>query len=115
MDKYNTICQLITSQLFGDDIARDVKNCDSMVSLGKDQASFRMNSNFRGRMGRYPRRGFGNLSYSGSGYGGTGGYDGSSQSRYQPYPQRSPYSSMSRPRGMKRVSATVTSPNGQQN
>ena len=26
-----------------------------MVSLRKDQASFRMNSNFRGRMDRYPR------------------------------------------------------------
>ena len=69
--KYHSLCNIstpITTQLFGDDIARDVKNCDSMVSLGKDQASFRMNSNFRGRMGRYPRRGFGNLSYSGSGY-----------------------------------------------
>ena len=114
--KYHSLCNIstpITTQLFGDDIARDVKNCDSTVSLGKDQASFRMNSNFRGRMGRYPRRGFGNLSYSG--YGGTGGYNGPSQSRYQPYPQRGQYRPMSRPRGMKRVSAMVTSPNGQQN
>ena len=47
--KYHSLCNIstpITTQLFGDDIARDVKNFDSMVSLGKDQASFRMNSNF---------------------------------------------------------------------
>ena len=43
--KYHSLCNIstpITTQLFGNDIARDVKNCDSMVSFGKDKASFRM-------------------------------------------------------------------------
>ena len=51
--KYTSLCNIstpISNQLFGDDIAKEIKNCDSMYGLGKDQG-YRMNV-YRGRGSR---------------------------------------------------------------
>ncbi|XP_045204785.2 uncharacterized protein LOC123557402 [Mercenaria mercenaria] len=98
---YASLCQSsmpITTKLFGDDISKEVKNCDNLSSLGN---SFTQRSplyglyggGFRGR-GRFSRRGY-NTSY-----------------RTQPYPMRGQpgYRSMSRPRPFRRI-ATATAPN----
>ena len=109
--KYHTLCNVstpISSNLFGDDINRDIKNCDSMVSLGKEQPYYR--NNFRGKMSRFPRRSYGNVG-SGYSYGGYGSAQ-SSSGRYQPYPQRGQYRGMPKTRGMRRVASTA-SPNDQ--
>lgn len=118
--KYQSLCNIstpISTKLFGDDIAKDIKNCDSMAFLGRDQAfqSSRMHS-FRGRAGgRVSRRPYYGNSYGGysqTGYGMHGG------GRYQPYPQ--PYQQQRgfRPAARGRVTrrsatATATGPNDQ--
>ncbi|KAH3718415.1 hypothetical protein DPMN_061219 [Dreissena polymorpha] len=68
--------------LFGDDIGKEIKNCDNGVSLGKD-----LRHSQRGR-GYVPRpfngsrgRGFNHGGYS-------AGYDFGQPMRYAPYPQR---------------------------
>ena len=38
--KYHSLCNIsmpITTQLFGDDVSKDIKSCDSLVSIGKEQ------------------------------------------------------------------------------
>ena len=63
----------------GDEIVKEIKNCDSMYGLGKDQGD-RMNV-YRGRGSRFPR-----IGYSGN-YGSGYSYASGAQSnRFQPYP-----------------------------
>ena len=105
--KYAGLCHMsmpVTSKLFGDDVSKEVKNCDSLAYLGKD--AYRSAGYTRGGYrGRFPRRGYG--SYS--------GYQGQ-PSRYQPYPQRGQqYRQYSRSRPTKKApTATATAPNGQE-
>lgn len=65
----------ITGKLFGDDISKEIKNCDNLASLGREPSTF-YTGNFRSH-GRYPRRGAYTTSQS-SFY----------ANRYQPYSQR---------------------------
>ena len=109
--KYTSLCNIstpISNQLFGDDIAKEIKNCDSMYGLGKDQG-YRMNV-YRGRGSRFPRRGYSGNYGSGYGYG-----SGVQSHRFQPYPQRGQFRTPMRGRGVKRsaATATATSPNDQ--
>ncbi|KAH3894458.1 hypothetical protein DPMN_018615 [Dreissena polymorpha] len=59
----------VTTQLFGDDIAKEVKNCETSLNLGKmrPQQSFQPNffprGGFRGRFPRNFNRGRGNVRY----------------------------------------------------
>ena len=104
--KYHSLCNIsmpITSNLFGDEVSKDIKACDSLVAIGKEQ--FNRNMYYHGRgNSRYQRRGHGN--FNPSGYG---------SQRYQPYQSnRGNYSQ----RGSKNYkipkkspSATVTSQN----
>lgn len=113
--KYTSLCNIstpISDKLFGDDIVKDIKNCDSMYGLGKDQGY--KSATFRGRGNRFPRRGYsGNYGYNQSGYG-TYGYGYGGQNRYQPYPQRGQTRTPVRARGSRKTpTATVTSPNDQ--
>ncbi|XP_053402373.1 uncharacterized protein LOC123549154 [Mercenaria mercenaria] len=106
--KYAALCHMsmpITTKLFGDDISKEVKNCESFAYLCRDSVrgtGFVRSSN----RSRFPRRS----------YGGSYGYQ-AHPSRYQPYPQRGqqyrPYSARSRP-ARKAPVATVTAPNGQE-
>ena len=69
--KYSNLCNInmpITTNLFGDDIARDIKNCDTGISVAKENYS-----NFN----NIPIRGRGNF----RGFRGHRGYQ-----RFQPYP-----------------------------
>ena len=71
--KYSNLCNMnmpITSQLFGDDLSKDIKTCDSNISLGKDARYFG-----RGR-GNYQR-------FKPVRRGSSGGYD--PQFRSHPY------------------------------
>lgn len=107
--KYSGLCNIstpITNNLFGDDIAKDIKNCESVNFLGKDQGYYYKNVN-RGRSGRFnaPRK-----TYYSSGY---GSY---SNTRFQPYPQRGQqFRQNTRIRGVSRraATATATAPNDQ--
>jgi hypothetical protein len=115
--KYFNLCNVntpITDKLFGDDLAKEIKNCDALSYIGKEQRFLP-----RGRgygYGRAPRRGFFNQhsvyqnvrsqpypSYGQSMYG---------QSSYQKnYAGRQPYY---RGRGRKTATATASrSPNDQ--
>ena len=120
--KYFGLCNIstpVTTKLFGDDVSKDIKNCDSVSYLGKDQYGYK---GVRGRGSRFPqRRGYfaygdrANQGASSSSYGGYGhgGY-GPQQHRFQPYPQRGQFRGMSRPRVTKKVpTATATAPNDQ--
>ncbi|MCG7879446.1 MAG: hypothetical protein N0C90_24410 [Candidatus Thiodiazotropha endolucinida] len=114
--KYHSLCSIttpITDKLFGDDISKDIKNCDSLSSLGKDQ-SYRP---YRGRGGRFPRRGYNNYGYGyqqQSGYASNYGYGYGANMRYHPYSQRGQYKQPTRGRGAKKtVTATATAPNDQ--
>ena len=109
--KYTSLCNIskpISNQLFGDEIVKEIKNCDSMYSLGKDYG-YKMNV-YRGRGSRVSRRGYaGNY---GSGY----GYGSGVHNRFQPHPQRGQFRTAMPGHGVKRSStatATVTSPNNQ--
>ena len=69
--KYFNLCNInmpITTKLFGDDVARDIKNCETGISIAKDSFQsyrpYRGRGNFRGGFVRNQR---GSL-------------------RYQPYP-----------------------------
>lgn len=70
--KYKNLCSInmpVTTQLFGDDIAKEVKNCETSLNLGKmrPQQSFQPNffprGGFRGRFPRNFNRGRGNVRY----------------------------------------------------
>jgi len=78
--KYANLCNRntpVSSFLFGDEIGRDIKTCDTGVYLG------RSNFVYRGR-GRGPRRGRGPYAnYGGNSYGGNTFYD----QRPAPYPR----------------------------
>ncbi|KAH3874018.1 hypothetical protein DPMN_037259 [Dreissena polymorpha] len=91
----------ITNKLFGDEVSKEIKACDSVSYIGR-------NDNFvRGRgPGRYPRRGGFRGSYV------QGGYEDPYPNRYQPYPYRGQYRSGSRPygRGFKRSANAVATP-----
>ena len=122
--KYFGLCNIstpVTTKLFGDNISKDTKNCDSMsyMYLGKDQYGYK---GPRGRGNRFPyRRGGyvygdranqlpGNTSYGSYGYGGYG----PTQHRYQPYPQRGQFRGITRSRIAKKApAATATAPNEQ--
>lgn len=118
--KYQSLCSIstpVTDKLFGDDISKEIKNCDSLSSLGKDQSySYRSN---RSRGGRFPRRGYGNTGnygygYQHSGYASNYGYGYGANMRYQPYPQRGQYRQPMRGRGAKKTAtSTTTTPNEQ--
>jgi hypothetical protein len=102
--KYYPLCnisQQITNKLFGDEVSKEIKACDSVSYIGR-------NDNFvRGRgPGRYPRRGGFRGSYV------QGGYEDPYPNRYQPYPYRGQYRSGSRPygRGFKRSANAVATP-----
>lgn len=120
--KYFGLCNIstpVTTKLFGDDVSKDIKNCDSVTYLGKDQYGYK---GPRGRGNRFPyRRGYyaygdrGNQFSGNTGYGnyGYGGY-GHTQHRFQPYPQRGQFRGMTRPKAAKKTAAaTATTPNEQ--
>lgn len=77
--KYHSLCNInmpITTKLFGDDVLKDVKNCDSGVSMAKENYMYSGYNKFR------PYRGRG--AYRGSYFRGRaqrGNYNG----RYHPY------------------------------
>lgn len=50
--KYHSLCNIstpISTKLFGNDVAKDIKNCDSMSSIGKEQSYMYRQQGFRGR------------------------------------------------------------------
>ena len=102
--KYQTLCNIsvpINSELTGDDVSKDIKSCDSLISLGKEQYQ-RANTRCRGR-----------VSFKRGSY----GYNNQSTSRYmyQPYPGRGEQRTWNRNYRIqkKSVTATATSPNDQ--
>lgn len=82
--KYYPLCNIsqpVTTKLFGDEVAKEIKACDSMGNLSKYDNSYQSN---RGRGGgKFPRRGGHRGGFN------NGGYDDGQ--RYQPYPQRGQY------------------------
>ncbi|XP_045203381.2 uncharacterized protein LOC123556600 [Mercenaria mercenaria] len=107
--KYRNLCSQstpISSQLFGDDIAKEIKNCDAGISISSriDQFSrpfIRGRGSFRGNRGRrfHPYGGY------------ASNQPQSTDTYYQPWQSRAMYRRGARGRG--RPSATVTSPNEQ--
>ena len=105
--KYHSLCNIsmpITTQLFGDDISKEIKSCDSLANVGRDTYKYQYRSGWRGRSGRGQlqyKRGYGNsYNQTNSAYG----------NRYQPYSQRGssrPYRAKFSGRG----GASETSPN----
>jgi hypothetical protein len=100
--KYSNLCGLntpISGFLFGDDITKEIKNCETGVTLGKE-------NKFRGR-------GYSNRPFRGGrrGYHSGGGYD--PNQRYSPYPQRGQFRGNGRQygghRGRRAATATATS------
>lgn len=84
--KYSNLCNLntpITTSLFGDDVQKEIKKCDTSLSVAKDQYGSYGPQRFRGRVkGRgMPSRGYGN--YGNYGYGNYQG--GRGYNRFQPY------------------------------
>jgi len=106
--KYSSLCNVsmpITTKLFGDDIGKEIKNCESVLSLTRK--SFSTVTLPYASRGRPSFRGRWNGPYRGA-YG--GGYG----DRFHPYQSsaRGISRGFSRPRGGKRTAtATVTSPN----
>lgn len=104
--KYFNLCNMntpITSNLFGDDIAKEIKNCDTGVSIGREPFIARG----RGRAG-FSNYSAGKRPYHSADNGNYG------SGRYQPYPSRGQYSGYrgqsyrpSGPRG-RRVAPTAT-------
>lgn len=92
--KYSNLCNIntpITSSLFGDDVQKEIKKCDTSQTVAKDggynyagygSGSYGNNQRYRGR---FRGRGVPHRSY----YGG-GGY-GRGYNRYQPYPRQPQY------------------------
>ena len=105
--KYSGLCQMsmpITTKLFGDELSKEIKNCDSLASLGRDSGSFNYRGGFRPSRGRFMRRG---SSYT-SQYGGFQGH------RYQPYQQRGQYGRPPvRGRAARKPATTSVAPNEQ--
>ncbi|KAH3718290.1 hypothetical protein DPMN_061092 [Dreissena polymorpha] len=95
-ERYSNLCNFnapVSSMLFGDNIGKEIKNCDNGVSLGKD-----LRHSQRGR-GYVPRpfngsrgRGFNRGGFS-------AGYDFGQPMRYAPYPQRGSFRPAARPFG----------------
>ena len=126
--KYHGLCNIstkITDQLFGDDISKEIKKCESNSGLAKDQyyGNYANRRPYRGRgtfNPRFSRRGYAGgqgygfqqpgygSNYYGYGYGGNQSYQ-----RFQPYPQRGQYRQPMRGRGAKKAAATATAPNDQ--
>ena len=84
--KYSNLCNLntpITTSLFGDDVQKEIKKCDTSLSVAKDQYGSYGPQRFRGRVrGRgMSSRGYGN--YGNYGYGNYQG--GWGYNRFQPY------------------------------
>ena len=87
--KYSPLCNIttpITNQLFGDDLSKEMKKCETSVSVARDNYNYGQFSGFRGQnrgrgRGRFPYRGYGNTNpgYAQQGYGGGRGY------RHHPY------------------------------
>lgn len=101
--KYQSLCNIatpISTKLFGDEITKDIKTCDSTSFLGRDQ-SYRGIPSFRGRAGsRVSRRGY---------YGNA--YVSPLNARYQPYPSRG-FRPGARGRYTRRAAtSTATAPN----
>ena len=51
--KYFNLCNLtmpVTSKLFGDDVTKEIKNCDNMYSLGREKYGPYESRSFRGKM-----------------------------------------------------------------
>lgn len=105
--KYQGLCSMstpISDKLFGDDLSKEIKTCDSQINLGKDSFNssmpYRQNTrSFRGRPSyRRPYQG----------------------QRYTPYPSRGNYNPSRGFRGIAKqsrrpgqmASATVPAPNG---
>lgn len=86
--KYKNICNQstpITNQLFGDDIAKEIKNCDTGISLafqryesrhfrGRQSVGSYRNAYRRGRMHPYGQQQYGQYSQYGNGRGSTYSY-----------------------------------------
>lgn len=80
--KYAPLCKIsqpITDKLFGDEVSKEIKACDSMTALGKYDGFY---NKFRGAA-KFGRRG----AYRD--YNRSGSYH--DDNRYQPYPQRGGY------------------------
>ena len=111
--KYHSLCNIsmpISSMLFGNDIGKDIKTCDSLVAIGKEP--FYRGASGRGRgNGRFQKRG--NYGYNANSY--NSGYNSnynSGNQRYQPYSKRGQQRGYRGNRYAKKsTSATVTSPN----
>ncbi|MCG8046745.1 MAG: hypothetical protein N0E48_14100 [Candidatus Thiodiazotropha endolucinida] len=111
--KYANLCNIntpISTFLFGDDVQKEIKKCDTSMSVAKEQYSFFGPQRMRGRVrGRYTsHRGYG---YNYNNFNATRGYN-----RYQPYGRQPQHFSQYRfpvqyqyPKKAKK-SATVTSP-----
>lgn len=100
--KNHSLCNIsrpISTLLFGDEISKEIKSCDSVTYLGRND-TFSAGRG-RGAFGKYPRKGL-SRDYGSDEYGGH---------RYQPYPQRGQFKFNSR-RGF-RKSATAPNPNEQ--
>ena len=120
--KYFGLCNIstpVTIKLYGDDVSKDIKNCDSVSYLGKDQYGYR---GVNGRGSRFPQcRGYfayGDRANQGAGSSSYGGYGhaeyGPQQHSFQSYLQRGQFCGMSRPRVTKKThTATATAPNDQ--
>ena len=88
--KYSNLCGVntpITSFLFGDDIQKEIKKCDTSMSIAKDQYGNQFNSQYgpSHRISRGRSRGRGG---SGRGFSGNNYQRGYSGNRYQPYPRQ---------------------------
>ena len=78
--KYHSLCNIsmpITTFLFGDDIAKEIKSCDSIANVGREQYS-QYKSGWRGRGSERPFHRGSSYSQNYSNFG----------NRYQPYPQQ---------------------------
>ena len=81
--KYQDLCHLstpITTQLFGDHISHQIKECDTSVSVGKENYGPRFTMGNTGRPFR------GKVNFRGNQWRGSRGF-----ARYQPYPQYPQY------------------------
>jgi len=87
--KYSNICHVstpITSKLFGDDVAKEIKACDSTSFLGKDQyTSHYKPSSYRGRGGNSYKSNYRRGQQQGYNAYGNYGYQNFQGQRYQPY------------------------------
>ncbi|MCG8048844.1 MAG: hypothetical protein N0E48_25110 [Candidatus Thiodiazotropha endolucinida] len=94
--KYSALCNLqtpITSQLFGDDLNKEIKRCDTSVSVAREHygpyTGFRGQSRGRARGRGYSYRGYSNANPSYSQYPGYQ-YGGRGYARFHPYSRQQP-------------------------